>query len=89
MVLWARCGDQSDTDESQRDIRAIEFDRLEEMGFPLRLISDTGLVNRLKPWNERQCKCQLDSATRQQYNSHQRQVNELPYGFVIDMTSER
>jgi len=89
MVLGARQNDHSDIDGSLKNLALVDFQRLEEMGFPFKVEDSSGLVTRLKPWNERQCKSQLEHASRQQYNHHQRQINDLLYGFVIDMTSER
>lgn len=61
----------------------------EMLGFPLKLQLPGKQPIRLQPWHERQYKRQLEHATRTIYRHHQKQLSELPYGFVIDMQSER
>lgn len=59
------------------------------LGFPLKLQLPGREPIRLQPWHERRCKRQLENATRTIYRHHQKQTSELPYGFVINMQSER
>lgn len=90
ILLGAKQHDFSSTDEAIKHLGPFEYTAIENMGFPLSLLDQTGRpVIRLQPWYERQCKSELEHATRSQYRSHMQRLTELPYGFVIDMHAER
>lgn len=72
----------------QLDSSTASLNISNRLGFPLKLHRPGSLPIRLQPWHERQCKRNLEHATRTMYKLHQKQLSELPYGFIIDMESE-
>lgn len=89
-VLGARQEDNLHSDATLREFRGFDQAAAERTGFPLKF-SKPGQIEatRFKPWHERRVKKQLETATRSHFREHQNRISNLPYGFVLDMTSVR
>ena len=88
LVLGAKPEDNFQSDPTLREFQGFDQAAAEKTGFPLKF-SKPGQIEalRFKPWHERRDKRQLETATRSHFREHQNRISNLPYGFVLDMTS--
>lgn len=89
IVLGAQQEDFTNYDESIKGFNDFDISQAEESGYPTKFESPSFVKPiRFQPWHERECKKNLQSATRSQFKDHKNRMSTLPYGFIVDMHSD-